>query len=46
MANLKHNPVQNDVNEMPQFRVDTKDGFASENCYSFGDHDMNLRDKK
>ena len=46
MANLKHNPNQNDIHDLPQFRVDSKDGFAPENCYSFGDHDTNLREKK
>lgn len=37
MTNLKHNPLQNDPND----RVNSKDPFIPENCYSFGDHDYN-----
>lgn len=46
MTNLKRNPVQNEIHELPQLRIDSKDGFAPENCYSFGDHDNNIRDRR
>lgn len=46
ITNLKHNPTQSHIHDLPQFRLDSKDGFAPDYCYSFGDHDTNLREKK
>lgn len=47
MTNLKNNEnLRSSEMTVQSHQLEVKDGFNSEGLYSFGDHDINLRDKK